>query len=87
MNKIWNDKAWEAFRNWTEQDRKTVRKIFQLISDIDRTPYIGYGKPEPLCGNLSGFWSRRIDLKNRLVYKIEENAVYIIECGTHYGDK
>lgn len=69
MNKIWQDEAWEDFEYWTKQDRKTLKRILQLLQDIDRNGYEGIGKPGPLRGDLSGFWSRRIDDTNRLVYR------------------
>lgn len=71
MNKIWTDDAWEDYIYWSTQDKKTLKRINQLIKDIDRNGYDGMGKPEPLKYNLQGFWSRRIDDTNRLVYKIE----------------
>ena len=69
MNKIWQDEAWEDFEYWTKQDRKTLKRILQLLQDIDRNGYEGIGRPEALRGDLSGFWSRRIDDTNRLVYR------------------
>lgn len=65
-------------------DKKTLKKINLLIKDILRSPFEGIGKPEPLRGDLTGFWSRRIDHENRIVYLVEETAVLIIECRTHY---
>ena len=64
VNKIWQDEAWEDFKYWTKQDKKTLKRILQLLQDIDRNGYEGIGKPEPLKGELSGFWSRRIDDSN-----------------------
>lgn len=87
MNKSWSDQAWEDFEYWTSNDKKTLKKILQLLKDIDRNGYVGLGKPEPLKGNLSGYWSRRIDDCNRIVYKIEDGVVKIIQCGSHYRDK
>lgn len=68
MNKIWSDEAWEDYLYWQAQDKKTLKRINQLIQDIDRSGYDGIGKPEPLKGDLSGWWSKRIDGANRLVY-------------------
>ena len=67
--------------------RETLRQIKKLLKDIDRNGYKGLGHPEPLTGDLSGYWSRHIDEKNRLVYKIENDIVKIIQCGSHYKDK
>lgn len=87
MNKIWSDEAWEDYLHWQTQDKKTLKRIHLLIKDIDRNGYEGIGKPEPLLGNLSGYWSRRIDDRNRIVYRIENNMIYIAQCGSHYKDK
>ena len=87
MTKAWTDDAGEDFEYWTEQDKKTLRRIKELLKDIDRNGYKGKGKPEPLRGNLSDYWSRHIDDKNRIVYKIEDDVVKIIQCGSHYRDK
>lgn len=64
----WTDEAWEEFEYWTEQDKKTLRQIKKLLKDIDRNGYKGLGHPEPLTGDLSGYWSRHIDEKNRIVF-------------------
>jgi len=69
---------------WQEQDRKTLRRINQLIRDTQRSPFDGIGKPEPLRQNLAGLWSRRIDEKNRLVYTVDDVCVTIIACRHHY---
>ena len=87
MIKQWSDKAWNGLSYWINHDRKITGRILMLIEDIDRNGYKGYGKPEPLKGDLSGYWSRRIDKENRLVYQIESDRILIIQCGTHYGDK
>ena len=87
MIKCWTDDAWEEFEYWTEQDKKILRQIKKRLKDIDRNRYKGLGHPEPLTGDLSGYWSRHIDEKNRLVYKIENDIVKIIQCGSHYKDK
>ena len=84
MNKIWTDDAWDDYIYWSTQDKKTLKRINQLIKDIDRNGYDGTGKPEPLKYNLQGFWSRRIDEVNRLIYKIENDEMYIISCRYHY---
>lgn len=87
MKKIWHDKAWEEYVYWQTQDKKTLKKINRLLTDIDRNGYQCIGKPEPLRGNLSGFWSVRIDEKNRIVFRICDDVIEIAECGSHYGDK
>ena len=87
MNKAWQDDAWEDYLYWQTQDKKTLKKINLILKDIDRNGYEGLGKPEPLSGNLAGYWSRRIDDKNRIVYKIENNQIIIAQCGSHYRDK
>ena len=89
MNKIWHDEAWEDYLYWQKQDKKTLKRINQLIKDIDRNGYDGIGKPEPLKYGYhnQGCWSRRIDETNRLVYYIEEDKIIILQCRTHYKDK
>lgn len=79
--------AWQDYIYWQGQDKKTIRRINQLIQDIDRNHNEGIGKPEALRGNLSGWWSRRIDDKNRLVYRIQNNIIEIAQCKGHYDDK
>ncbi|SFB05143.1 Txe/YoeB family addiction module toxin [Selenomonas ruminantium] len=87
MIKSWSDDAWDDFCYWQKQDKKTLKRILSLIKDIDRNGYTGIGKPEPLREDLSGYWSRRIDAVNRIVYKIVDNTIYIAQCGSHYRDK
>ncbi|MCI8857219.1 MAG: Txe/YoeB family addiction module toxin [Clostridiaceae bacterium] len=87
MHKEWSDAAWDAYLQWQTVDRKILKKINLLIKDTERNPFQGLGKPEPLSGDLSGWWSRRIDEKNRLVYRIRDGKLEIAQCGTHYGDK
>ena len=84
MKKIWDEEAWEDYLYWQTQDRKTLKRINLLIQDIDRNEYSGIGKPEPLKGNLQGYWSRRIDEANRLVYRINGGKIEIIQCRSHY---
>lgn len=81
----WTLAAWEDYQYWQGQDRKTLKRINALIQDCMRTPFSGIGKPEPLRENLSGFWSRRIDETNRLVYTAEKDDLVIIACRYHYG--
>ena len=87
MKKIWHDEAWEEYVCWQTQDKKTLKKINRLLSDIDRNGYHCTGKPEPLKDNLSGYWSVRIDEKNRIVFRIANDILEIVECGSHYGEK
>jgi len=86
MKKLWHDIAWEQYGYWLTQDRKTVTRINKLLKDIDRNGYEGIGKPESLQGNLSGWWSVRIDHENRLVFKIENDELVVYACKGHYGD-
>jgi toxin YoeB len=76
--------AWFEYIYWQTQDRKTLKKINQLIIDIARNPFEGIGKPEPLKGDLSGFWSRRIDDQNRILYVVGEFSITISSCKSHY---
>ena len=86
MKKIWHDEAWETYVFWQNQDKKTLKRMNRLLKDIDRNGYRCTGKPEPLKGNLSGYWSVRIDEKNRIVFRITGDILEIVECGSHYGD-
>ena len=87
MNKVITKNGWEDYIYWQTQDKKTLKRINTLIEDISRNGNEGIGKPEPLKGNLSGYWSRRIDDKNRLVYRIDDKNIYILACRYHYSDK
>lgn len=88
MRLIWSQKAWDSYLYWQRTDRKTLNKINELIRDCMRTPLSGIGKPEPLKGELTGFWSRRITREHRLVYRITEKAggqaIEIASCRYHY---
>lgn len=86
MKKIWFDEAWEDYTYWQTQNKKTLKRINMLLKDIERGNFDGIGKPEPLKGDMSGFWSRRIDDVNRLVYRIRGNVVEIVSCKGHYED-
>jgi len=81
------ERGWEEYLYWQTQDKKTLKRINALLKDMSRTPFSGLGKPEPLKNNLSGYWSREIDEKNRIVYKIENNQIIVAQCGEHYNDK
>ena len=87
-NKIiqWDIDAWNDYIYWQTQDRKTLKRINLLIKDISRSPFEGLGKPEPLKGTLTGFWSRRIDEENRLVYVVEEKVIILISSRGHYDN-
>ena len=78
------DASWEDYLYWQGQDKKTLRRINELIQATLRAPFEGIGKPEPLQGNLSGLWSRRIDQANRLVYDVSEARINIVSCRYHY---
>ena len=84
MHKIWFDEAWIDYIYWQTQDKKTLKRINNLIKDTERNPFEGIGKPEPLKGNLSGFWSRHIDDTNRFVYRICNDKLEILSCRGHY---
>ena len=84
MRTAWDTEDWQDYLYWQTQDKKTLKRINALIQDINRTPFEGLGKPESLKHDLSGFWSRRIDEQNRLVYRIENNMLIITQCKTHY---
>lgn len=85
MRKIWHETAWSDYLYWQTQDKKTLKRINTLIKDIERNSNLGIGKSEPLKGNLSGLWSRRIDEYNRLVYRISNDMLEIVSCRDHYG--
>jgi toxin YoeB len=85
MNILFQQSAFDDYQQWAVNDKKIFSKIGNLIKEISRTPFTGAGKPEPLKGNLSGFWSRRITDKHRLVYKLEQDIVFIAACKSHYS--
>lgn len=80
----WADNAWEDYLYWQSQDKKTLKRINALIKDCQRSPFEGIGKPEPLKHDLAGYWSRRIDTTNRLVYAYENDILTIFACRYHY---
>lgn len=86
MRKVWFEGAWEDYLYWQAQDRRTLKRINALVRDIERDPFDGIGKPEPLRGDLAGFWSRRIDERNRLVYRVQGPTLEIIACRGHYDE-
>ncbi len=81
------ESGWNDYLYWQTQDKKTIRRINLLIQDISRNGYEGIGKPEALSGDLSGWWSRRIDDVNRLVYRLKDNRIEISQCRGHYNDQ
>lgn len=81
----WTDNGWEDYLWWQSQDKKTLRRINALITDIRRQPFSGLGKPEPLRGNLSGLWSRRINDTDRLVYDVTDDYITVYMCRFHYS--
>ena len=87
MKISFTETGWKDYIYWETQDKKTLKQINKLISDIERNGFDGIGKPEALRSELSGWWSRRIDEKNRLVYRIVDNVVEIAQCKGHYSDK
>ena len=86
MKIIWFEEAWEDYVYWQSQDKKTIKRINQLLQDATRNGYIGIGKPEPLKGEFSSFWSRRIDEANRFVYRIKDGVLEVLSCKGHYND-
>ena len=84
MGVLWEDRAWDDYLYWQKQDKRTLKKINELIKDIKRNTFEGIGKPEPLRDSLSGFWSRRIDDTNRIVYYEQSGIIYIVSCKGHY---
>lgn len=87
MKLLWLEGAWKEYLEWLQKDKKTFKKINVLIESIQRNGYRSIGKPEPLKGNYSGWWSVRINNKDRLVFKIEEDNIVILQCSNHYNDK
>lgn len=84
INIAFTNKAWEEYCEWQKQDKKTLKRINTILADIQRDNFVGIGKPEPLKNNYSGYWSRRIDGSNRLIYRINNNQIEIIQCKGHY---
>ena len=84
MKITFSKNSWEDYVSWQNQDKKTLKRINQLIKDIQRTPYHGIGNPEPLKYDLSGYWSRRIDREHRLVYQVINQELLIYSCKYHY---
>ena len=84
MRLIFMNLAWEDYLYWQQTDKSILKKINAIIKEIEPTPYEGMGKPEPLKHGLAGWWSRRINLEHRIVYKVENNSIVILQCCYHY---
>lgn len=84
MEIVFIEQAWEDYLYWQTHDKKVLKKVNKLIKAIERSPFEGIGSPEPLKHNLAGYWSRRITLEHRLVYRIKETQIRIIQCRYHY---
>ncbi len=84
MNIVFTELSWEQYLYWQKTDKKIVERIHDLLKDIQRNQFKGIGKPEPLKGNLKGFWSRRINEEHRLVYRITNQQIEIVQCRYHY---
>ena len=87
MNRSFTDNAWSDYLWLQKNDKKALKRVNDLIKETTRTPFKGIGKPEPLHGELSGYWSRRINQKDRLIYGVTKESLIIIACRTHYSDK
>jgi len=87
MDKNWQDDAWSDYLYWFQiNDKATIKRIHALLKDIERHPFEGLGKPEPLKGSWAGYWSRHIDDKNRIIYRVVGNRVDIVRCRGHYDE-
>lgn len=84
MKLLFHNEGWEDYLHWQQTDKRILKRINELIKDCRRSPFDGIGKPEPLKGDLSGYWSRRIDDEHRLVYRVEPDAIVIFKCRYHY---
>ncbi|NLS54428.1 Txe/YoeB family addiction module toxin [Hafnia alvei] len=84
MNKFFTDESWADYVFWQENDKHFIKRINELIKEIERSPFTGIGKPEPLKHHLSGYWSRRINEEHRLIYRVEQDRMIILSCRYHY---
>ena len=84
MRYVFVEESWEDYLYWQKTDKKTLKKINELLKDIARNPFTGLGKPEPLKYKYQGFWSRRIDLEHRLIYQVSDDEILIAKCRFHY---
>jgi toxin YoeB len=87
MKYVFVEESWDDYLYWQQTDKKLLQRINRLLKDIARDPFSGIGKPEPLRSKYSGYWSRRIDDKHRLIYKVRQNEILIAKCRFHYDDK
>jgi len=85
MELVWQTKAWDDYLYWQQTDKKVLQRINDLLKDCLRTPFKGIGKPEPLKGNLAGYWSRRITDEHRLIYQVKDNRLHVLQCRYHYN--
>jgi toxin YoeB len=85
MKLIFSTHAWDDYMYWRPFDRKILRKINELIKEIERNPFSGKGKPEPLRGDIKGYWCRRITIEHRLVYRVMDDSIWIVSCRYHYS--
>lgn len=86
MNIVFTKNGWNDYQYWLNEDKKNLKRLNKLIQDITRNGNTGIGKPEALTNDLQGLWSRRINERDHLIYKIENNELYILSCRYHYGD-
>lgn len=84
MKLVFLEDSWDDYLYWQKTDKKTLKRINDLIKDVKRSPFSGIGKPEPLKFTMSGLWSRRINAEHRLVYKIQEETLIVLQCRYHY---
>jgi len=84
MKVVFQSVAWEDYLYWQQTDKSILKKINTLIKEIERMPYEGQGKPEPLKHNLAGWWSRRLNLEHRLVYRVDDESIIVLQCRYHY---
>lgn len=84
MKLTFNEQAWSDYLYWQKTDKKMLKRLNEMLKNIKRTPFEGLGKPEPLRGNLSGWWSRRLDHEHRLIYRVEGDTVQLLQCRYHY---
>ena len=84
MKILFHEKAFDEYLYWQKNDKKTLKRLNNIIKDISRNPYEGLGKPEPLRYALQGYWSRRITLEDRIIYKVENDSLIVISCAKHY---
>ncbi len=84
MNKFFTDESWADYVFWQENDKRFIKRINELIKEIERSPFTSIGKPEPLKHHLSGYWSRRINEEHRLIYRVDQDRMIILSCRYHY---